>query len=491
MNKITKNYLYNVVYQVLIIIIPLITAPYISRVLGPEPLGIHSYTYSVASYFLMFAMLGVANYGNRSIARVRDDKTKLSNAFFSIYGLQCFTASMATVCYVIYIIFIDNRYIDIALLQTIYVLSGLFDISWFFFGLEEFKITVTRNIVIRVLSLVLIFLFVKTEADLWKYTLIVVGSAFFPQIYLWKYIRTYIDCVVFPGFRSIFKNLIPEITLFIPAIAVNVYKVMDKIMLGNMSTIEQVGYYQNAEKIVVIPMGVITALGTVMLPRMTNIYQNKQETRAQKYMETSMLFAMWLSFAMMFGLAGIAKEFVPIFLGEKYVESGNILFILAFTIFFMSWANVIRTQYLIPKGKDKQYIVSVCFGAVVNLAVNYLLIPKFGAVGAAYATVLAEASVCIVQTVYTLKDIDTLKYIRIGIPFLCIGLIMFISMKAVGAVVGVGEVFRVILMFLTGFSIYVGGSIVLIIMKPLAFGVLGNEIKVVLKRGKRHDSNKE
>ena len=170
MNSIKENFIYNLIYQILLIILPLITTPYISRVLGSEGVGTYTYTYTVANYFMLAAMLGVKNYGNRSVAAIRDDKQSLSKTFWEIYGLQFLCSAIALGAYFFYVLLFEREYRVIALIQGIYVFSGLLDVSWLFFGTERFKTTVMRNIAIRLINLVCVFVFVRTRADLWKNT---------------------------------------------------------------------------------------------------------------------------------------------------------------------------------------------------------------------------------------------------------------------------------------------------------------------------------
>ena len=313
-NSVTKNFLYNVTYQLLLIILPLITTPYISRVLGSGGMGTYTYTYTIANYFMLAAMLGVKNYGNRSTAAVRDSRQLLSRTFWEIYGLQFLCSAVVLAFYLIYILAFVRENRLIALIQGIYVLSGLLDISWLFFGVEQFRITVTRNIVIRLINLACIFLLVKDRGDLWIYTLIMTLGIALSQGYLWLYIRRIVDWYR-PKLRDLRRHVLPELILFVPIIAVSLYTMMDKVMLGAMSTMNQVGFYEGASKILNIPLGVITALGTVMLPRMSNLAAKRKVRESEKYIYNSMIFAMFLASGMMFGIAGIAEDFVPLFLG--------------------------------------------------------------------------------------------------------------------------------------------------------------------------------
>lgn len=423
MSSIKKNFLYNVIYQLLLIVLPLITTPYISRVLGAHGIGVYTYTYTVANYFMLVAMLGVKNYGNRSIASVRDDKNIVSKTFWEIYGLQFLCSVVSISAYCGYIFLFESEYWLISLIQGIYVLSGLLDISWFFFGLEQFKITVFRNIVIRLCAIGCVFVFVKTAEDLWKYTLIMTLSVLISQGYLWFYVKRFIHWVP-PKLVCVMGHFKSELILFIPVIAVSLYKMMDKIMLRQMSTFTQVGYYESAEKILNIPMGVITALGTVMLPRMSHLAQKGKMKESKQYIYNSMIFAMFLASGMLFGIAGIAKDFIPLFLGEEYMDSIVLLQALTPTVFFIAWANVIRTQYLIPRHMDKSYIISVLLGAVVNLVINALLIPKLEAMGAVLGTVCAEGSVFLCQTIMVRKELEINRYWKHGVVMLAMGAAM-------------------------------------------------------------------
>ena len=436
MKSLQKNFLYNVLYQILLVILPLVTAPYISRTLGATAVGVYSYTYSVAYYFLLIAMLGIGNHGNRSIAAVRDDRKKLNKTFSSIYSLQVVTFSIAILAYAIYLVLFvkDNRLI--VLLQLIYVTSGLFDIGWLFFGLEQFKLTVARNTLIKISTVVLMFVFVHKPSDLWKYTLIMSAGTLFSQAYLWLYVKKYVSfkkCSV----KEIASNIKPVLILFIPVLAYSIYKVMDKIMLGNMSSYDQVGFYNNAEKIINIPMGIITALGTVMLPRMSNIVANGDKKRVDDYIRISAKLVTLLSSAIAFGLMGVSSVLAPVFFGDEFIACGEIIRLLSVTVFFIAWANVIRTQYLIPNKRDSIYLTSTMVGAILNLIINWMLIPKYQANGAAFGTIVAEFSVMLVQMVAVKNELPMRKYIMLYSPILIIGLTMAVLVDRIGIKLGV------------------------------------------------------
>lgn len=420
MSSIKKNFLYNIIYQLLLIVLPLITTPYICRVLGADGIGIYTYSYTVANYFMLLAMLGVKNYGNRSIAAVRDNRQILSQTFWEIYGLQFWCAAIALAAYFAFVFLFEADCPAIAVIQGIYVFSGMIDISWLFFGLEQFRITVVRNIAIRLGALALVFLLVKNADHLWVYTLIMTGSVLISQGYLWLYVRRFVDWQR-PKWADLWKHLRPELVLFIPVIAVSLYKMMDKIMLKQLSDFTQVGYYESVDKIINIPTGIITALGVVMLPRMANLAAKAQTEKSRLYIANSLLFAMFLASGMAFGLAGISENLIPLFLGEGYLPCISLLQAIAPTILFVAWANVLRTQYLIPNHLDRSYIISVSLGAAVNLFLNALLIPHLNAMGAVIGTIFAEAAVCVCQTVMVRKALEIRRYLRATLPFLLLG----------------------------------------------------------------------
>lgn len=426
---VKKNIIYNITYQILILLLPLVTTPYISRVIGAEGIGIYSYNYSIVNYFMLFALLGLNNYGNRSIAAVRDDKVKLSETFFNIYGLQVLTSGIMILLYLGYITCFLSDYRLIAYIQLIFIISTMLDINWFFFGLEQFKLTVIRNTIVKILTVIAIFIFVKKPTDLWIYTIIMSVGTLISQLMVWPFVKKYVIWIQ-PNIKGILMHLKPNLTLFVPVLAVSIYKIMDKIMLGSLTTTLQVGYYENSEKLISIPLSVITALGTVMLPRMTNLVANNRSDAFKAYINISLKFVMFIAIGSMVGLTAISSNFIPLFLGDEFIECISVVSLLAVTILFVSWANVIRTQYLIPRQRDKIYIISTLLGAVVNVIANLIFIPSYGAAGAAIGTIFAEASVAIYQTFKVRKELDIAKYFINSliyiIPAICMYLCIYL-----------------------------------------------------------------
>ena len=477
--SVKKNLIYQAFYELLIILLPLITTPYISRVLGADGLGRYSYTYSVATYFVLFAMLGIKNYGSRVIAQVRDNPRALNKTFSSLMIIH---AAVSVLCCGIYVAYALLSETDSFLvwIPGFYVLSALFDISWMYFGLEKFKITVVQSSLVKIVTTLCIFLFVRSTGDLWKYCALMSGGILLGQIILWLPLHRFVHFCR-SDMDDIKKHIKPLFVLFLPAIAVSLYKYMDKIMLGAISSKEQLGFYENAEKIVNVPISIISAVGMVMLPRMSNLMKKESHDTASQYISVSMRYVMCLSFAFAFGMAGTGKVFAPIFFGEEFRPTGILIIYLAATIPFLSFANVIRTQYLIPAGKDKEYLISVIAGAVVNLILNWALIPFLAAAGAAIGTIAAEMTVCGIQMWYVRKKLNLRAYTADCVPFFLLGCLMFVIVYCLGNI-GI-SIQTLLLQMIAGGIIYILGCIICLCLKQdaLFMGMYQKKIKNYFK----------
>ena len=458
MSSLKKNLAYNVAYQILVIILPLITAPYVSRVLGADGLGTYSYIFSIVTYFGLFGMLGIANHGNRSVALVRDNRQKVSEAFSNTYIIQLCTTVIALLLYFLFIYCWFSGDKTIAYIESIIVLSYVLDITWFFFGLEQFAVTVTRNAIIKIATVVAIFIFVRSREDLWIYALIMSCGMLFSQIYLWLRIRKYADFCK-PSWSQVKSNIKPVLMLFIPAIAYSIYKLLDKVMLGAMSSMSQVGLFDNAEKIINIPSSLITAFGTVMMPRITVLLGTGDEHRISYLNKISVRYFTLLVVGAAFGLAGICNVLAPVYFGSEFVGSAPIIAGLGFSLIFVTWANVIRTQYLIPNKLDKPYVISSVIGALANLAVNIILIPKFAGIGAMIGTIIAEFTVFFVQLILVRRSFPMSQYLQPVLVLFPIGMIMFAVVYWIGAYMG-NTIITLIIQILVGGFLYLSGSMV-------------------------------
>lgn len=319
-------------------------------------------------------------------------------------------------------------------MQAFYVMSGLLDVNWFCFGIENFRLTTIRSMAVRILTAAAVFCLIRSKDDLWLYTFILSFSYILSSAAVWPFIRKRIDFVK-PTWEGIKRHIKPNLVLFWPVIAVSLYNIMDKIMLGWFSTDEEVAFYTYAERIITIPTTLILALDNVIMPRMSNLYASEGKNEKIKYlMDNVMMFAMFMAAAMGFGLAGVSDVFAPWFYGSAFTRCGYFILLLSPVIIFKGWAGALRTQFIIPTGRDKIYVVSLTTGAMVNLILNALFIPSMNGVGAIIGTIAAEFAVCFIQFFWCRKDIDIKNYLINGFSFCIIGVIMFFVVEALSHV---------------------------------------------------------
>ena len=458
-HRIGINFVYQLTYQVLLVIIPLVTAPYIARVLGPENNGIYTYTFTVVNYFVVFAALGIEAYGNRLIAKSKNsDQQTLDKAFSSVFWMHIIVACVVSTGYFVYVVFFADQYRTVAFIQGIWVIAAIVDINWLFFGLEEFKLTVTRNTIIKLVTVICIFVFVRNKEQLYVYTLIMGMSTFISNIVLWFFAKKFVSFTKV-SFKEIFAHFKPLVVLFLAVVATSIYRMIDKVMLGWFSDMPSLGSYEYADKMIKLVITLITALGTVMLPRMSALYAQGKDKQAAKYMNSTSQFMFVMAFALAFGLAGISDEFMPLLLGPGYEGAFLLTKVLCISIPIMGWNNLIRTQVLMPKEKDKVYTIAVWAGAVVNIILNYAFINLFGPVGAAIATVIAYTIVGLFQTFPLIKEFPIGSYLKYAILPLVSGVIMYAAIRIIGGFIKPGIV-CVIAEIVVGGAIYVAINLI-------------------------------
>lgn len=471
MNKVIKNYLYNASYQLLLIILPIITTPYVSRVLGADGVGTYSYTNSITQYFILFGCIGLNLYGQREIAYYQNDVRKRNRTFFELVFLRAITISISLIIF--YLTMVQfSKYSSIFLIQTLDIIASIFDISWFFQGIEDFKRTVLRNFLVRLLCVTLIFIFVKSPADLPLYVLCYSGTLFLGNISLWLYMPKYVNKNDINGL-NIKKHIRPAVMLFLPQIATSLYTYLDKTMIGYITdNTAEVAYYEQSQTIVKTVMTVITSLGTAMMPRIANLFKTNQYEEIKKYMNASIKFVLLLAIPFTFGIMGIAKGFVPWFFGEGYEKVVPNMMVIVPVIIFIGMSTITGTQYLLPLGRQKEYTLSVIAGAMINFILNIMFISIFGSIGAAIGTLFAEFSVMAIQ-LYILRNEFDLKYIfELAVKYIIFGLLMFVVVILLSNILSVSIVSTFVEIFV-GAIVY---GLLLLISKDSIFDILKAKI---------------
>ena len=455
-NKLIKNYLYNTAYQLLVLIAPLITTPYVSRVLGATGIGIYAYAQSIATYFVLVGAVGTTLYGQREIAFVQKDPQKRTAVFWEITVIRLIAVSVCTVIYCLTFA-THGQYVQIYRILILEVIATALDVSWFFMGMENFKLTVIRNTIIKLAGILLIFLLVKKPEDVDLYTLCLTLPVFLGNISLWPSLKKYL---VKPGesiLSGIPRHIKPIFLLFLPQIATEVYTVLDKTMIGAICTdIAQVGFYTQSQKIVKIVLTIVTSLGTVMLPAMSAAFANKQTEKIIENIRIAFRFIFMLACAMLFGLLAICARFVPIFFGKGYDLVVPLIAVISPILLIIGISNVIGKQYLLPTMQQKAYTVSIVSGALTNLVLNAILIRPYGAIGASVATVFAELAVMLVQVWFVKEQLPLGACFRPLPQYLLLGLIMYAVIKLIEDYLPKG-VLALGIMILVGMIVYIAG----------------------------------
>lgn len=417
------------VYQVLAVILPLVTTPIVTRGLGADALGQYSYTYAIVSYFSVFAMLGVNSYGTREIAKAKSSEEQkiLDKIFSEIYCLQMILSLIAIALYYFFVIFVGIKYKLIALIQGVYLIGTLTDVAWFYFGIEDFKTTVTRNIIVKLICASIIILFVHSPNDLLLYTVTLIGSMAISNIILAIKVKRYVK-FYFPPIKKIFHHLKPNLVLFVPVVAASFYVYIDKIMLGSISGSIQTGYYDVMEKIINVPNACVAAITNVMFPRIASLVSegmSSNNKQISKYITFSIYGVVFFTVGCFFGLKAVAYLFVPLFLGEEFSAAVDIIILGTAILIPRGVRVIIKSECLLPYERDKEVIISIVAGAVCDFVVNLVLIPSYGATGAVVATLVCETVSCFMMLFYARKHFNVRKHILISFPFIVAAAIMY------------------------------------------------------------------
>lgn len=431
--SLSRNYIYNVIYQILTLLLPIVTTPYVARILSVDSIGIYSYTYSIAAFFVIVAELGSAVYARREIAYYQDDKNKRSIFFWEIFIFRVLMTILCLFFYYIYIL--QAKHVEVALAQILYIIAVMFDITWLFQGMENFLTVVIKNSIAKIITMICIFTFVKSNNDLLIYVFCLAIVPLISNVITWSGISKYIERVPLKKLRPL-RHFKGTMQLFIPTIAAQVYLLLDKTMLGFFTedNIEN-GYYEQAQKIIRICWTFLTTLATVMAPRIASLYAKGDKETLKRYMCSSFDMVWCMSFAMSFGIIAIANHFVPCFFGVAYNKVVLLLVVFSFILFPIGINSVIGSQFLVTIKKHKIYTISIISGAIFNFVLNLILIPKYFSIGAAISSILAEYVITIIQAIYVVYYIKEIKITELFIhvwQYALAGTIMLITVKCIG-----------------------------------------------------------
>ena len=423
-NSIKKNYIYNLFYQTLLVIAPLITTPYISRVLGADGVGTASFVESIASYFTLFAALGAITFGQREISYTRDDKYQRSVVFYDVFIFKFIVSIFVLFIYLLLCITIFKS--SIYYIFAVNILAVTFDITWFFQGLENFRLIAIRNSIFRILSIIFIFTFVKSKSDINLYCLSLTFFTLLSNVSLIPNLIKELTPVDKNGIHP-FKDVKTIISLFLPTIAIQIYTVLDKTMIGLIThDAAENGYYEQSIKISKFLLFIVTALSAVVIPRIGYYYNKGDNESLKKLIYKSYRFTMFLAIPMAFGLFAISCSVVPWFLGAGFDKAKVLIKVLSFLLIVIGLSNVTGLQYMVPTKKQRLLTISLFVGAIINFTLNLVLIRYFKSIGAAVASIVAETAITIAQFYMVRKDISFVRVLKESFKYIIAAIMMFI-----------------------------------------------------------------
>lgn len=429
--SIGRNYIYNLTYQVFLIIVPILVTPYVARVIGENGTGQYSYTSSITSYFSLFAALGCNYYAQRVIASHQGNVKEQSKDVLEIFLARLIPVTVSLLLYILFICIgiYDSKYDLLMLIQTINIAAIAFDINFFFQGNEDFGKIVLRNVVIKLISIGSIFTLVKTASDLPMYVLIQSLAIILSNLSMWIYLPNMIEKIPLKELHPL-KHIKPMLFLFLPTIATSIYTSLDKTLIGIITKSDaENGNYEYAEKLVKMSMTILTSMGTVMVPRNSKCFSDGDIDSVKQNIYKTTKFVFFLGVPLMFGISVIADHLVPWYLGtDGYNKVAILIKLLSPIILIIGLSNVFGVQYLLPSKQDKRFTSAIVIGAFSNFILNLILIPSFQSVGAAIATVLAESIITGIMFYYIRKDIDFLRVIKESTHYWIAGFVLlFVS----------------------------------------------------------------
>ena len=448
--SLSKNYIYQFFYQFLILILPLILASYLTRTLQEKALGTYTYINSIAYYFVIAANLGIGVYGKRTISRARGNHDVLRKTFWSLYLLHVVFSCIILVTYIIFIILFINNDKNIYIINVIYVASTIFDITWLFYGMENFSSVVIKNTLVKIIVCIGVVIFVKKPNDVWIYTLIVSLGTLLGHLCMMPQAIKYLKPTKI-SFLDMRPHIKPIFTFSVAIIASSLYTVFDKTLIGMITNKENVAFYEYANQIIMVPLTFVGIIGSVMFPRACKLVKDGNLYEQKKNINISLILTAFIGMGSIFGLLLIARDFSIIYYGEAFSVCGNIMIALSPLVYIIGAGSVIRSEILIPNGMDKKFNFSILYNAIINIIISILMIPKLGIYGAVIGTLMAEIFGFLYQINMAKDFIEKNVFLKTIGPSFVSGIIMYIFTKLI---INPNSTYKLLLTVIIGVVIY-------------------------------------
>ncbi|MDO4286702.1 MAG: oligosaccharide flippase family protein [Eubacteriales bacterium] len=458
---IFKNFSYNLSYQVLSLILPIITVPYITRVFTQTTVGLNTVIQANCEYFILFGMLGITLLGPREIAKCLGDRNKTGKTFFSIFKIQFVFHLLTLLIYIAYCVFIEKKILSFV--YILYIISSMFDISWFYIGIEDFKSIAQRNIFVKLVSFICLFIFVRQEDHIYRY----VCTLYIPQISIncymwWVLLKKQIAFFIPKGIDK--RYLKDSISLFVPQVASSIYTILDKTILGIFTTYSVAAIYAQGQILLRLFLAIVPSFCRVMVPRISSSLAQKNEEETFKYMKMSADVVASISFLLFFGVFACAQLFVDWYLPTGYHQTGEVIRICSPIILMVSGSNLVAVQYLIPRGEQQKYTISIFAATGINLVLNFLLTPKLGLYGVCIGSIIAETTGFVIQLFYVKKYLDLVKLFRNVPVYMISGVVMCAVLLYVSVRVQ-ATILNLVLLAGIGLAIYCMITAIILLLK--------------------------
>lgn len=450
-SSMLKNAFFNVAYKILNVLFSVISVPYVSRILGPEYLGKVTYAQNILSYFMIIATLGISTYGIREIAKVSTDKSMLNIRFSELFIISSVSTLISTLFYslYIYIFQVENCNLFLAVGITLYM--NIFNIDWLYAGMEEYVYISTRSLIIKFLSIVLLFAFVKDREDYIIYALITSFAT--SGNYLFNVLRIKAKVKFQLTNLKIRKHLRPITIMFVTILATDLYNQIDVTMIGYWYSSQEIGYYSNAVKLIRIIYVMTTAINSTAIPRMSYFYANQNKIGFAQIFNIIFKLLILLTVPIFIGIFLLREKIVIVLFGSEFLPSAPVVAILSSLIIIISVSHLIGSVVLTVTNNERYLMRATLTGVIVNIIGNALLIPPYGIYGASVASVIAECAVLFVHYVYSKKYYRLLISVQFTISIVAANILMTVVLQLMSKI-NISDIFGLILSIFCGAFAY-------------------------------------
>ena len=426
MDVIKKNYVFNLVLTLSNILFPIITIPYVSRILGPVGIGKTQFIYSISQYFVLIAALGIPVYGTREIAKVKSNKLELSHLFTSIVIINLFTVILVSIIFYLMITTIDSFQAErkLFLISSTLIFFSFANIDWFYAGIEKYKYITIRSIFVKIVFAVLLFYYVKNEDDLLYYMIILVGSSVLNNLLNIILSRQYINLNKL-SILQLFKHIKPLVLIFSSIFFASVYSTIDTFLLGFLKGYKDVGFYSASSRITKMTIPILTSMSAVLLPMLSVAIKEHDYNKIQVISRKSIDFVLLVAMPITVGLFFLSPELIRLFYGESFEPAILSLKIMSPIVLIIGLSTVFAVQILTPASLDSEVAKSVIIGLFFSLALNFILIPIIGFIGASISNITAEALVMFLFFNQTKKVTNKIINLTISFKYFLITLFFF------------------------------------------------------------------